>query len=118
MCLHVPFLWRSLQFLVRVFPFLSLMLCYFLFSCWDTDILYILYLYSSKIMDRFLCEKHVNGFLSISLTSHLSCTLCFDIFIFSLLQGEILLVYIKMEDPNDFVTWLQVAKVRKLYCVM
>ena len=26
-CLCVPFLWRSLQFLVRVFPFLSLILC-------------------------------------------------------------------------------------------
>ena len=32
----------------------------------------------------------------------------------SLLQGEILLVYIKMEDPNDFVTWLQVAKVNEV----
>ena len=28
MFLHVPFLWRSLQFLVRVFPFHSLILCY------------------------------------------------------------------------------------------
>ena len=35
--MHVPFLRRSLQFLLRVFPFLSLILCYLHFSFyWNT----------------------------------------------------------------------------------
>jgi len=29
-----------------------------------------------------------------------------------LFQGEVNIMFIKMEEPKDFVTWLQVAKVR------
>jgi hypothetical protein len=32
----------------------------------------------------------------------------------SLFQAEIIIMFIKMEEPKDFVTWLQVAKVMAL----
>jgi hypothetical protein len=41
------------------------------------------------------------------LRSKVYMCLCFSPFF----QGEIIIMFIKMEEPKDFVTWLQVAKV-------
>jgi hypothetical protein len=43
---------------------------------------------------------------------HLRSKLYIYAYIFSpFFQGEIIIMFIKMDGPKDFVTWLQVAKV-------
>jgi hypothetical protein len=66
MCLCVPFLWKSLHFLVRIFPFFFRFVCYLYFgtflSMWNI-LINFLYALSSRDLSIFWLVIHFHSYL-------------------------------------------------------